>query len=145
MRSWTASILYKLIIAITGLCNSLRDQTRASDPHDTVHWHEDACDLRHYWCVQLGWPCEQVDSLPMQVILGQNQVTKTLKLCLFICIATSLKKHFMCFVSVVINIQKGGECQYISMGQPNCTYQCSHKSLYIGAAQVVPLELDILT
>ena len=59
----------------------------------------------------------------MQIILDQNQITKTYKLFIHP-IFTTVKYYILYIVIVVVKVQNSVEFSYISVGQPNCTYQC---------------------
>lgn len=67
--------------------------------------------------------CNQVASSPMQIILDQNHITRTCKLFIHP-IFTRGKYYLFYIVTVVVKVQNSVAFSYISVGQPNCTYQC---------------------
>lgn len=78
-----------------------------------------------HWYVQLGWRCDLVDSLPMKIMLGRNQIAHT-----YILIYSSVqqphpKNNAFCQCSVTY--LNSVECQKkYSMGQPKHAHKVSN-------------------
>jgi hypothetical protein len=68
------------------------------------------------------WTCCLIHPCKLQWIIIRWQ--KVLTLNKFVHIASTIENNFMYFVTLEIYIQSNVECQKISMGQHNCTYQC---------------------
>jgi hypothetical protein len=47
------------------------------------------------------------------------------------------------FVIMMVNTQNNVQCRYMSVGQPNCTYQCRHHHMCLGVVRFIMLETII--